>query len=185
MRSWTRAEARCSAAAVSTAQSTPAGPKLVHGAGRSATGRPRRQGHRRPSAFGAPCHRHRGPGIERRRQQRSRVVRSCYARSLALAAERPASIAFPAISRGIYRYPLEPDRDRLDDSHLLKIERSLERVSARRIEDAAPRGLCRAIDRHPRVSTGPAPGRSDKQKNNGSNLGRPPLDPTPRPRPRH
>jgi O-acetyl-ADP-ribose deacetylase (regulator of RNase III) len=37
------------------------------------------------------------------------LLRSCYERSLALAEQhRLASIAFPSISTGIYRYPMEP-----------------------------------------------------------------------------
>lgn len=48
-----------------------------------------------------------GP-IYRGRPEDARLLTSCYVNSLALAAERQlASIAFPAISCGVYGYPLE------------------------------------------------------------------------------
>ena len=62
-------------------------------------------------AAGAPRHPCGRPGVERRRPQRGgtrSLLASCYRSALALAAEhRLASIAFPAISTGIYAFPAD------------------------------------------------------------------------------
>ncbi|MDF5796309.1 macro domain-containing protein [Pseudomonas aeruginosa] len=107
MPSSTRRTPRCSVGAGSTAPSTAADAELVaacrllHGC---KTGEAKiTRGFRLPAAHVIHTRR---PGLARRRQRRS--LASCYRRSLALAEQAgAASVAFPAISCGIYGYPLE------------------------------------------------------------------------------
>ena len=77
------------------------------------------------------------------------LLRSCYARSLALAGSKGLrSIAFPAISCGIYRYPLEPAvAIALDETiAYLKVGGSLERVCFVGFETPVYEAYVRAID---------------------------------------
>ena len=67
-----------------------------------------RQDHPRLSPQGQARHPCGRSGLERRRQGEEALLASCYRTALAFAAEhRLASIAFPAISTGIYRFPAE------------------------------------------------------------------------------
>ena len=77
------------------------------------------------------------------------LLRSCYARSFALAESRGLrSIAFPAISCGIYRYPLEPAvAIALEETvAYLKAGGSLERVCFVGFETPVYEAYVRAID---------------------------------------
>ncbi len=77
------------------------------------------------------------------------LLRSCYARSLALAQSKGLrSIAFPAISCGIYRYPLEPAvAIALDETvAFLRAETSLERVCFVGFDSEVHAAYVRAID---------------------------------------
>jgi O-acetyl-ADP-ribose deacetylase len=76
------------------------------------------------------------------------LLRSCYARSLALAQSKELrSIAFPAISCGIYRYPLEEAvAIALDETiRFLRTPSSLERICFVGFERAVYDAYARAI----------------------------------------
>jgi O-acetyl-ADP-ribose deacetylase (regulator of RNase III) len=54
------------------------------------------------------CHTRGRAGLARRRRQEAALLAGCYVNSLRLAAEHAIGrIAFPAISCGIYRYPVD------------------------------------------------------------------------------
>jgi O-acetyl-ADP-ribose deacetylase (regulator of RNase III) len=77
------------------------------------------------------------------------LLRSCYARSFALAeSKRLRSIAFPAISCGIYGYPLEPAvAIALEETvAYLKAGGSLERICFVGFETPVYDAYVRAID---------------------------------------
>jgi O-acetyl-ADP-ribose deacetylase (regulator of RNase III) len=80
------------------------------------------------------------------------LLRNCYASSLALAESKSLrSIAFPAISCGIYRYPLEPAVDIALDETVAFLRRgsSLQRVCFVGFESAVHEAYVRAIEALP------------------------------------
>ena len=69
----------------------------------------RGQDHQGLSAEGTPRHPYRRPGLARRHSGEPDLLARCYRNSLALAEKHGLkSIAFPAISTGVYGYPKEP-----------------------------------------------------------------------------
>ena len=66
-----------------------------------------RRGHRRVRPAGALHHPHRGTGLARGTAGEAATLADCYRNALAVADELGAhSVAFPAISTGVYGYPL-------------------------------------------------------------------------------
>jgi macro domain-containing protein len=109
MRSSTPPTGRCSAAAEWTAPFTAppdrsCWPNVESLAAASRFG----QDHSRLSPAGDACHSRRRPGLEWRAIARRRVARVLLShRSRAAAEQRLASIAFPAISTGVYAFPAD------------------------------------------------------------------------------